>query len=540
MRRIIMRRVIRIRSGAGRTRIAVAAAGLALLAALAACEPFEPTPYSGDGGSMPWLDDPLPDAAQPEPEPDIRPDVPPIPPDEGTERPDDPVRLPAVAPTVFADAVLGGDGRHLLFQRADGGRTCLEVADLETGAVQRFADRCDLRWITADPAGGRAWLLESSGDRVAVLRLADGAVPSTLSTEDTYTVMEASPTGATLVLSNVPTDEWSESQYEWNTYDMDMRHLAVVRPESGALHEQTFPFAIRDVAFSPKDGAVLVALSWWKEDGQPEAQVHFMNPESGVVEGNVTFPNCADDLAVQPDGGVAILSPRQCFVHPITVAPDEPAPDEWPAPDDERDEWEDWPEADPASVIDLETRTFVGNLPGFGPVAIAPDGTTAVAFSRQQTLMRQWNVFQRAAVGLVVIRLADLYWQVVEYGGDEPDFFFAPKGGRVFLHDREGGEDRVVALDAATLALSPLDGPPTRLDRRAVTPDGQRIYALHDGRLRQIRVGTDAVTDVPLDFEAAQVHARPQGDWIVVAEPGVAAIHVLEADDAAPVRVIRP
>ena len=522
-------------------RIAIHLLSLAVLSLLAACE--LPPPVSAgdtDDPDRPWIPvtdaDRLHDVGPSEWPPDPDAGIPPEWDGEGP-RPDDP-RPSAVIPTVFEDAVLSADGRYLVQQVADaGGRRCVVVANVETGGVERSERYCDMRWIAPDPRGARVWLLGAEGRGAVLLNLADLSAAQVFSTEDTYTTLEPSPTGSTVVLSNRPTDRWAESQYEWNTYDMDMRHLAVLWLEMNVVHEQSFPFAIRDVAFSPVDAAVLVAMSWWKEDGQPEAQVHFMNPASGIVEDRVTFPNCADELAIQPDGEVAILSPRQCFVHPISLAPEEPEPEEWPTPEDDWDDWEDWPEADPASVIDLRERSFRGNLPGFGPVAISPDGATAVAFSRQETLMRQWNVFQRARVGLVVIRLADLYWQIVEYGPSEPDFFFAPDGAQLLLHHRADGEDRVVRMATDTLALAELAGPPATFDRRAATPDGDTVYSVFDGRLRRIDAsGGDVVTSVPLAYEIAQVFARPQGDWIVVTERGASRAHVLTADDAAAVR----
>lgn len=487
-----------------------------------------------DGGSGdPWLQVPE-DVAGGEPLPDALRDPEQPLPDTWAPPPG------AVVVRTYGEAVMTSDGRHLLFQAPAGdGPACLVVVGLAEASVRRPEGLCELRWIAAEPGGARAWLLAAGGDRVLALRLADLVVEQTIATEDTYTVMEFGPEGDTLVLTNLPTDEWSESQYEWNTYDMDMRHVAVLRPATGVVHEQTFPFAVRDVAFSPVDDAVLVAMSWWQETGLPEAQVHFMDPDTGDASHHVVFPNCADEVVVQPGGTVALLSPRQCFVHPIVLAPP-PTEEEWPTPEEEWDDWEEWPEGDPASVIDLVERRFVGNLPGFGPVAISPDGSTAVAFSRQETLARQWNVFQRALVGLVVIRLADLYWQVVEYGGDEPDFFFAPSGSTLLLHDRDGGQDRVVSMDAASHDLLVLGGPPARFEQRATTPDGATVYAVYEGALRRIPVGGAAVQDVPLDFTAAQVFIRPQGDWIVVTEPGTTAIHLLAADDAAPVSLIRP
>ena len=229
----------------------------------------------------------------------------------------------------------------------------------------------------------------------------------------------------------------------------------------------------------------------------------------------MSFPNCADEVAVQPEGTVALLAPKQCFVHPLVLGPPEPE-EEWSDPEDDWDEWDEWEDADPTSVIDLTTREFVGNLPGFGPIVFSGDGRTAVAFSRQETLMKQWNIFQQLPVGLIIIRLEDLYWQVVEYGADEPDYFFDLTDEVLFLHDREGGKDRVVRMNVDSKELQVLDGLPTQFEGMAPTLDGSAIYTVFEGKVRLVKVDGEAVSELALDFAVSQVFARPQNDLLVV------------------------
>ena len=430
---------------------------------------------------------------------------------------------------LFTDAALSPDGRYLLVQTGD--EPCLVVVDVQEGTVGKPADLCGIRWIGFAPDSGVAYLLLASGNAMAALQLSDLAVIDTLETGGVYSVLDVSPDGATVALSNVPSTLWTETQYEWNTDDAGMRLLATLRPATGTVSELTTPFALRDVTFSPVDGAVLGVSSRWKGDGMPEAQIYWVNPVNGVLEDQVDFMNCADELAIQPDGIIALLSPNQCMVHPV-VFPPPPEVEEWPStPEDEWDDWDDWDDGDPVSVIDLETRTFEGNLPGFGPVAFSPDGETAVAFSRRETLMTQWNVFQQNFVGLVFIRMADLYWSVLEYGDDEPDYFFDPSGNHLYLHDRDGGEDRIVRLDLATDAFAVLEGPATHLEGKTLTPDGAAIYIVAEDELRRVTIGGAAIEPMPLPFTPAQVFARPQGDSLVVTESGNTAVHLVHPSE---------
>ena len=427
------------------------------------------------------------------------------------ENPDDPETPVTVPVTPFLRAELSPDGRYLLVQRDTDKGFCLVVVDVEEGEVHVSEGACDLRWFAFSPDGEMAFLLSANGLDVDVLTLATLHVVPGFKLANPYTVLEVSPDGEFLVLSNKPMDEWSEAQYEWSTYLMDLRRITVVDLAHDAVHEQFFPYAVRSTAFSPVDRALLVAMSWWKADGLPEAQVHFMNTATGVVENTIVFPNCADEVVVQPEGELAILAPTQCFVHPITLAP-EVVPEEFP---DAEEEWDEWDEADPCSVIDLVERKFVGNLPGFGPVAFSGDGQTAVAFSRQETMMKQWNMFQQKLVGLIFIRMSDLYWKVVEYGTDEPDYFFDLGSQHLYLHDREGGTDRLVRMEADSKNMDVLTGPPATFEEKAEAPDGT-LYLVHEGKLLSVAPGGLETVDVNLSTAAGQVFSRPQGDSVVV------------------------
>jgi hypothetical protein len=450
--------------------------------------------------------------AFPEPEDPTTPDVPATP--EVPTNPDAPT-TPTPEPVVpYERAELSPDGEFLLVQRSLADGFCLVVADVESGEVHTPDGVCNLRWFVFSPDGGKAYLLRESGLEVHVLDLAQMEVAAGYTVANAYSVLEAAPEGDFLVLSNKPVDEWSEAQYEWSTYDMNLRRIAVIDLSLDSVHEQFFPFAVRSTAFSPVDRALLVAMSWWKEDGLPEAQVCFMNTATGTVENTIVFPNCADEIVVQPEGELAILSPNQCFVHPVTLAPDV-EPEEFPDPEEEWDEWDGFEESDPCSVIDLVERTFVGNLPGFGPVEFSGDGQTAVAFSRQETMMKQWNMFQQKLVGLVFIRMSDLYWKVVEYGSDEPDYFFDLGSQHLYLHDTEGGQDRLVRMEADSKEMAVLTGPPATFGEKSQAPDGT-IYLAHGGKLLAIPPDGLAVTELSLPVAASQAFARPQGDSIVV------------------------
>src|SRR5690606_13086866 len=101
------------------------------------------------------------------------------------------------------------------------------------------------------------------------------------------------------------------------------------------------------------DDARLLAVerhSWPAEAEEPTTAVHVIALEGGTSH-TLEVPNCSDDIIVPSHGEMALLAPTFCG-------------------------------KDPISYIDLTPgdEKFVKNLPGFGPVAMGPDGSTAVGF----------------------------------------------------------------------------------------------------------------------------------------------------------------
>lgn len=470
-----------------------------------------------------------PDEVPPDEVPDEVPDEEPI-----DEVPDViPVDPSPMSAPVFERAAFDPAGRYVLqlVEMLDG--RCLAVADVDTGVVAHDGTLCGLRWIEVGPEG-RAYLLSADGHLVTELDLASMKKVKVHSLNNEFRVLDLAPDLSTLVASNRPVRLFDLTQYEWRTDDLALRFLGVVDLGAGVVHEQPFPFAIRSVAFSPVDDAVLVGAGWWQTNGLPETRVYWMNPKSGVVEDEVAFPNCAADLQLQPQGTLLLMSPNVCFLHSVTLAPppvvEEPTDDwedEWEEWEDEED-WEEWND-DPTSIVDLVTREYVGKLPGFGPLALSPDGAVAVGFSRQQALMKQWNMFQQSPHGLLVIRLNDLYWKFLEHGVAEPDFSFSDSGS-LLIHDRESGVDRLLKMAVETESVEEFTGPPTTLDESSFGPGGAVLFAVSGGDVRRVDVGAGAISTIATPTTVAQVFARPQGDLAVAAGAESATLFLLAAD----------
>lgn len=127
---------------------------------------------------------------------------------------------------------------------------------------------------------------------------------------------------------------------------------------------------VRYAAFVPgAQRALAVGKTEWK-DGGPLTPIYTLDlrgSEPGHV--GVEIPNCEAPIeisqrTVNGDAARAFLSPTYCSPGAAAVP------------------GETWTNPDPVSVIDVagDSLTFVKNLPGFGPVAMAKDGARLVAY----------------------------------------------------------------------------------------------------------------------------------------------------------------
>lgn len=210
-----------------------------------------------------------------------------------------------------------------------------------------------------------------------------------------------------------------------------------------------------DIEMLPDEKRALIVEQHAFSGDQPSTRLVLWNLETG---GKVTVevPNCADDIAVSADGKRALLAPTTC-------------------------------QKDPVSVIDLTEggEKFERNLPGFGPVEMAPDGTTAVAFvDRDQidaTLFddpKKIPAAGSAKYHLMLLDTWDLQYELVEIGDDLPRFALTPDGN-VLLVDSSYIESTVTRLfDVTSRTFKDISGPEIQLDNFTLSSDSQHVYSL--------------------------------------------------------------
>lgn len=301
--------------------------------------------------------------------------------------------------------------------------------------------------------------------------------------------------------------------------------VKVFDAKSGALRG-TAPVAgsARYATFLPQRGsAVLVGSTQWV-DHQPKTELVLVNLTS-VESSSIEIPNCEAKLVALPDESRALLSPTFC------------------AEDKVANPGAVWTNPDPVSVIDIGEQGlgFVRNLPGFGPVALSPDGSRAVAYLDTQRM--DPSMFDDPAqvpksgadrYHLMVIEPKSQQFTLDPIGNALPRFAMNPEGTGMLVDssvmftrvsakadaqadvsiDENGLQVSAKAeigvfsesapfgyFDIAARHFTPFSGPAASLDRFVQTDDG-RVFTLRTrsdglgGDLFKIDVGAKATADL--------------------------------------------
>jgi len=425
----------------------------------------------------------------------------------------------------YSDVILSPDGRRLLSMvpvpKADelfhSPALVLVAQDLPGGRMQSFPKLKNLRRINFSPDGETAYLLKEHGLDLAVLDLNKFDIVDTLSLQistagysgsydypgdPSYNVVDISPDGGFAVLSNLPTSDLEEDAFGVNCKGLNgfdrcaVGFVDLVSKESWATH---LDLPLRDLDFDVKEGGLIFTHSM----GGQQAKVTFYDLAARELTASTTFNNCADEMVVEKSRNIGLVSPRWCS-------------------------------KDPISIVNLESRKFVKNLPGFGPVVVSRDGSTAVGFTRKNVMESEWQYYdQTAAYGLIIVDLDTLEWRVLDYGEVAPSYTVSPDGRYLYVYEHEydynyqenqGWETTTMPtnftqIDLVTLQQTKLSDTPTLLlDRFVWSDDGNRMYLLSDKDLYYIDKGIPAAHKLPLPVQPELMNLRPQQDFLLLGE----------------------
>ncbi len=221
------------------------------------------------------------------------------------------------------------------------------------------------------------------------------------------------------------------------------------------LHTYQAKSKIQDVDITPDSATVLITEqhAWLGES--VVTNVARMDLKDGATT-TIPVPNCSSPLVLTPDGKHAFLAPTTCG-------------------------------KDPVSVINVKAGKFLRNLPGFGPVAMAMDGATAVAFldvtNIDATLFDDKSQIPSATgdrYHLMLIDTKTLKFSLVAVGDSLPRYAVS-RDGKVVLVDSIwlGTTDRIRLLDAATGVLHDLVSSITmQLNHFVLSPNNKDVYLL--------------------------------------------------------------
>jgi hypothetical protein len=298
------------------------------------------------------------------------------------------------------------------------------------------------------------------------------------------------------------------------------RRLAVVKDwrfllldEGSGKRVATYDLGgIVDVDFSPDGSRLFLTMEHtWRvaragELPTPATRIEVYSPEDGRYRATIEVPNCSSLLALTPDGRRGFLAPTTCERPPVAEQP--------PG------------SHDPVSVIDLRDLRFERNLPGFGPVDVASDGSVAVAF------MDTWNLdvslfddpaeIPSGAEGhyrLMLIDTATLEFDSVALGENLPRYALTPDGQVVlvdvdWMNDWNGVPVRV--LDVASRSLDTVRGPEVQLDHFAIHPNSEDVFLLQYGDLYHLSVADRRVERLETGRYLEALNLTPSGEHLLL------------------------
>jgi hypothetical protein len=256
--------------------------------------------------------------------------------------------------------------------------------------------------------------------------------------------------------------------------------LTVFDAATGSVQsEHSFATSIIDIEMLPDSRRALVVTdhTWPANSSVPRSELVVIDLEVGA-EVRFVVPNCADDIAVNKSGTRALLAPTRCS-------------------------------KDPVSVIELApgSERFSRNLPGFGPVAMAPDGTTAVAFLDALNIDR--SLFDDPAqippsglddprYHLMIIDTDSLGYDFAAVGDSLPRYAMTPSGQMLLVDSSLFGKP-LRLFDTVTRSFRDVDGPSVKLNNFVFSSDSRHAYVLYP-ELFDIDVPAALVTEIGLPF----------------------------------------
>ena len=362
----------------------------------------------------------------------------------------------------FGDIAVAPVGNDVLFRRGDG----LPVGDVDSGKVSGLPVSSPER-LAFSKQRPVVYVGSSASDEILAVDVNDRRVLW-------HTAVSDTDSAKTRLMS---------SKDDRFVVAAQLQDVEILDAQTGKeLGSFDFPQALVDVQILPDDQrAIVVELNEWDGDA-PSTRVTILNLET-QAKTTITVPNCADRLAVSGDATRALLAPTTC-------------------------------QKDPISVIDLSPgkEGFDHNLPGFGPVALSPDGTTAVAFlDRDAVDLSLFDDPSQAPTSsaeryhLMLIDTATLKYEFAEAGSKLPRFAITPNGNVLLVDSAYVESEGARLFDVTSRTFHHIQGPQITLDNFVISSDSKHAYVLQS-LLYDLNVDDAQTSEIETGFEAKNIN----------------------------------
>jgi hypothetical protein len=159
----------------------------------------------------------------------------------------------------------------------------------------------------------------------------------------------------------------------------------------------------------------------------------------------------------------------------------------------------------------------VKNLPGFGPLAMAKDGATAIAFVDTHNLDEKLFVdpAQIPPHGdtdpefyIMTLDTKTLAFELTVIGDTLPRYALTPDGDVLLIDSALDTAAPLRLFDTKTHTFRDMTGPDIRLDNFVISSDARHVYALELG-LFDIDVQTAIVAKIEVPFQPMNLNIAP-------------------------------
>lgn len=322
--------------------------------------------------------------------------------------------------------VVSPDGRHIVMQRNV--RTVLY--DANTASYHELP--IVLARVAFAPSGGVVYGTSVDGSVYAIDLVTHATrLRASLPSAEAVSMLKVSDDASTLLVGQIT------ALHVIDTATLTSRNSTPV------------PTPVTYASFTPDGAAALVVGQTIWRDGGPHTPILRLSLRGSTAGAVVTeVPNCEAPIEIHPDGARAFLSPTYC------------------SPGAQAVPGETWTNPDPVSVIELdgERATFLKNLPGFGPVSMAKDGSRLVAYldtARMDPAMFDdpeqvpWANGER--YHLMTIDPVSLRFSLAKIGNAIPRFAMTPNGRGLLVDASAKASSRIQIAARAEISIG-LDG----------------------------------------------------------------------------------